>query len=213
MGFAHILREELGERLAGQESAYLERVERASVRMGQLIDDLLDLSRLTRAEMLKRPVDLGKLADVVMAVMVERDPQRQVRFVQLGDCRAWGDSQLLKVVLEHLLGNAWKFTAHRPDACIEFGCFEQEGEPAFYVRDNGVGFDMAYVNKLFLPFQRLHGIDEFEGTGIGLATVSRIIARHGGRVWAEGQVGEGATFWFTLTRPVPTDQPVVMVSG
>ncbi|MEK8089987.1 PAS domain S-box protein [Thermithiobacillus plumbiphilus] len=212
-GFAHILREELGERLAGQESAYLERVERASVRMGQLIDDLLDLSRLTRAEMLKRPVDLGKLADVVMAVMVERDPQRQVRFVQLGDCRAWGDSQLLKVVLEHLLGNAWKFTAHRPDACIEFGCFEQEGEPAFYVRDNGVGFDMAYVNKLFLPFQRLHGIDEFEGTGIGLATVSRIIARHGGRVWAEGQVGEGATFWFTLTRPVPTDQPVVMVSG
>ena len=115
------------------------------------------------------------------------------------DVTAQADASLLRVVLENLLGNAWKYTARRQSAQIEFGCGEWEGKRAFFVRDNGAGFDMAYSNKLFKPFQRLHGANDFEGTGIGLASVQRIVRRHGGEVWAEAKVGEGATFWFTLS--------------
>jgi light-regulated signal transduction histidine kinase (bacteriophytochrome) len=163
-----------------------------------LIDDLLHLSRIGRAELAPERVDLSAVAEAVAAELRARDPGRAVEFViQPGLC-VEGDSHLLQVALENLLGNAWKFTAGRPSARIEFGVRDEGETRAFFVRDNGAGFDMAYVDKLFGAFQRLHDAADFPGTGIGLATVKRIVTRHGGRVWAEGAVDAGATFYFTV---------------
>jgi light-regulated signal transduction histidine kinase (bacteriophytochrome) len=181
---------------------YLGRVRAASRHMATLIYDLLDLSRVGRRPLRREPVDLGRLGAGIIEELKESQPRREVEFVAGENIVAWGDVSLLKVALENLLGNAWKFTAREEEARIEFDADRKPGpglmSPVYYVRDNGAGFDQAYANKLFGAFQRLHGQDEFEGTGIGLATVARIVHRHGGRVWAEGKVGEGATFYFTL---------------
>ena len=168
--------------------------------MGQLIDDLLDLSRMTRGEMSRERVDLSALARKIVDELRRVQPERQVEAAIEQGLVANGDARLLRVVLENLLGNAWKFTRDQPHPRIEFGSLEYERELTYFVRDNGVGFEMAYSDKLFGAFQRLHRMSEFEGTGIGLATVQRIINRHGGRVWAKSEVGKGATFFFTLQR-------------
>ena len=167
--------------------------------MGQLIDDLLNLSRVSRSQLRREPVDLSGLANDVADDLRVRDPQRNVTLRIAENLTADGDPQLLRVVLENLLGNAWKYTANRPQAAIEFGLSRDNGRPSFFVRDDGVGFDMQYADKLFTPFQRLHAVNEFPGTGIGLATVQRIVHRHGGRVWAHAGVNQGATFHFTLS--------------
>lgn len=198
-GFSHLLLEYYGENLDDQGRHYLERMDQVSKRMGKLIDDLLSLSRLTRVEMRRERVDLSAMAQGIAAELEEREPGRDVEFVISERLIAQGDPQLLRVVLENLLGNAWKFTAKHPRARIEFGRLSHRGKPVYFVRDDGVGFDMSYVEKIFQAFQRLYPSNEFEGSGVGLATVERIITRHGGEVWAEGEVGKGATFYFTLT--------------
>jgi light-regulated signal transduction histidine kinase (bacteriophytochrome) len=152
-------------------------------------------------------VDLSALAQTVARELQEQEPTRHVDWQITPDINAYGDPNLLRIVLVNLLGNAWKYTGHRPVACIEFGVTHQDGETVYFVRDNGAGFDMAYANKLFIPFQRLHTDEEFPGTGIGLTIVQRIIHRHGGRVWAEGTVDEGATFYFTLPPTVHAPAP------
>ena len=201
-GFSQILQEDYEGGLDDEGMDYLGRVRAASRHMATLIDDLLDLSRVGRRPLRREPVDLSRLAAGIVEELKESQPGREVEFVTEEKIMAWGDVSLLKVALENLLGNAWKFTANEKEARIEFGADRDPGPgflaPVYYVRDNGAGFDQAYADKLFGAFQRLHGQDEFEGTGIGLATVARIVHRHGGRVWAEGSVGEGATFYFTL---------------
>jgi light-regulated signal transduction histidine kinase (bacteriophytochrome) len=166
--------------------------------MAQLIDSLLSMARVTRSEIRRERVDLSRLARAAAGRLQSAQPRRQGEFVIADGLVGTGDSRLLGILFENLLGNAWKFTGKRPKACIEFGRTREGGEEAYFVRDNGAGFDMAYSSKLFGVFQRLHGISEFEGTGIGLATVQRIVSRHGGRIWAEGGVDRGATFYFTL---------------
>jgi light-regulated signal transduction histidine kinase (bacteriophytochrome) len=170
--------------------------------MGRLIDDLLGLSRVTRGNMERKRVDLGALASEVAEELREAKPERKVEFSAQKGLEVWGDPRLLRVALVNLIGNAWKFTEKEPEARIEFGQDEELSRkgrvPVYYVRDNGAGFEMAYASKLFGAFQRLHKEDEFEGTGIGLATVQRVVHRHGGSIWAEGEAGRGATFYFTL---------------
>ncbi len=197
-GFSQALLEDYEGRLEPEGQDYLRRVRAASQRMGQLIDDLLKLSRLTRGEMHRQRVDLSAIAQEVAAELQETAPARQAKFVIAPDVWVEGDARLLRVVLDNLIGNAWKFTSQRECARIEFGQTRIDGQATCFVRDNGAGFDMAYAGKLFGAFQRLHTDEEFEGTGIGLATVQRIIHRHGGRVWAKAAVDEGATFYFTL---------------
>jgi PAS domain S-box-containing protein len=198
-GFGRILLEDYGDGLDEAGRDYLRRMQEAGQRMGVMIDDLLDLSRLARREMRHEEVDLSALAGDVAEDLRRVDPQRRARFAVAEGISVAGDAGLLRVVLENLLENAWKFTSREPEALIEFGAVEREEGPAYYVRDNGVGFDQAYAEGIFDPFQRLHGEDEFGGTGVGLATVARIVRRHGGSLWAEGEVGRGATFFFTLS--------------
>lgn len=200
-GFSRLVLEDCAERLDPEGRVNLGRVRAASQRMGQLIDDILQLSRLTLSEMRREPVDLSALARTLVEDLQREDPGRQVAVVIEPDLTAYADPNLMRIVLANLLGNAWKFTGKQPAAKIELGRTTHEGWPTFFVRDNGVGFDMAYAHKLFGAFQRLHTTSEFPGTGIGLATVQRVIHRHNGRVWAESQLGQGATFYFTL----PTD--------
>ncbi len=183
--------------------AHLGRVRAGAERMAQLIDDLLQLSGVSRGPLARDPVDLSALACSVVSGLAVSGDDRAVEVVIADGLSAHGDSGLLRLVLENLLGNAWKFTARTPAARIELGVGERGGERAFFVRDNGAGFDMRYGEKLFRAFQRLHSASEFPGTGIGLATVRRIISRHGGRVWAEGSIGAGATFYFTLPDAAP----------
>jgi PAS domain S-box-containing protein len=177
---------------------HLRRVRAATLRMAQLIDDLLKLSRVSRGELRIERADLGALARSVERELEKTEPKRKVDFVVGTDLVVDGDAPLLRVVMENLLSNAWKFTGKHPEATVTVGRMEKAGETIFFVRDDGAGFDMAYVGKLFGPFQRLHSLEEFPGSGIGLATVQRIVHRHGGRIWAEGAVEKGATFWFTL---------------
>jgi len=200
-GFSRILLEKCSAQLDDEGKDSLQRVRAATQRMGELIDDLLTLSRATRAELRRTTVDLTALAGEIVAELERAEPTRRVRWVIAPGLAATGDRQLLRLVLDNLLNNALKFTGRQAEACIEFGAMKGEQGCAFYVRDNGVGFDMAYAGKLFGAFQRLHATADFPGTGIGLATVQRIIHRHGGRVWAEGQVNHGATFFFTLNLP------------
>ena len=197
-GFSQILLEDHADALDEEGRGYLGRVRASSRRMALLIDDLLDLSRVTRSTLRRQTVNLSALAREIAGELEKSQPERGAEFVIADGLEAHGDARLLRLALENLLINAWKFTQNEPHARIEFGATRQGGETAYYVRDNGVGFDMKYSDKLFGAFQRLHGADEFEGTGIGLATVARIVRRHGGDVRAEGAVGEGATFFFTL---------------
>ena len=197
-GFSQVLLEDYGPRLdeSGRES--LQRVRAASQRMATLIDDLLKLARVTRSEMRTELVDLSKIARDIATELQRSTPERPVEFAITPGLEARGDVRLLRVALENLLRNSWKYTAKQPQPRVEFGTADGNGERVFMVRDNGAGFDMQYADKLFGVFQRLHSADEFEGTGVGLATVRRIITRHGGRIWAEGVVDRGATFYFTL---------------
>ena len=197
-GFSQALLSKFSGQLGEAGEHYLVRVRENTRRMGQLIDDLLTLSRVSRQEMSRQPVDLMALANEIAVILRDSDPQRKVRFKIAEQAIVEGDAGLLKVTLQNLLENAWKFTAPREFAEIEVGFSENGSERVFHVRDNGVGFDMQYTDKLFGAFQRLHSIQEFPGTGIGLATVQRVIHRHGGRIWTEAAVNEGATFYFTL---------------
>lgn len=195
--YAAILQEEFGTCLPPDALPYLVRVRDSSRRMGQLIDELLELSRIGRSELVKVTVDLSELARAVAVKLQEEEPARRADLVIEPGLQAKGDRVLLEQMLVNLIGNAWKYSSERACARIEIGKEVVEKREAFFVRDNGVGFDMAYRDKLFGPFQRLHG-SEFEGTGIGLATVKRIVERHNGRVWAHGEVDRGATIYFTL---------------
>ena len=198
-GFSQILLEDYADKLDEEGEDYLGRVRAASRHMATLIDDLLDLSRVSREPLRREPVDLGDLATSIIGELRRTQPERAVEFVTEEEVMASADANLVAVALENLIGNAWKFTSKKPRARIEFGSINRQGEErTYFVRDDGAGFDEAYAGKLFGAFQRLHASEEFEGTGIGLATVQRIIHRHGGRVWAEGKVGGGATFYFTL---------------
>jgi PAS domain S-box-containing protein len=197
--YSAILVEEFGPALPTEAREYLDRICGASKRMGNLIDDLLTLTRVSRADMKRQSFDISSVAAQVAQMLSEGDPERQATFVIEKGLKAYGDSALVRLVLENLLGNALKYAGRGRTARIEFGqTSDVKGKPAFFVRDDGVGFDMEYSGNMFQPFQRLHG-SEFEGTGIGLATVKRIIERHGGTVWAEGKVDEGATFYFRLS--------------
>ena len=197
-GFSQALLEEYHPKLDEQGREYLDRVSNAARRMALLIDDLLKLSRVTRAKMRREPVNLSEMAAEVARELQREHPERDVAVVVGEGAECWGDPPLLRLAVENLLDNAFKFTGRQPEARIEFGLQQNGDQAAFFVKDDGVGFDMAYIGKLFTPFQRLHSRVEFPGTGIGLATVQRIVHRHGGRVWAEGQVDRGATFYFTL---------------
>jgi len=197
-GFSAILAQEYPDRLDERGTGYLDRIRAAARTMSLLVDGLLSLARLNRHELSVGPVDLSALARDVGADLTALEPGRSVRLIVPDGLTAEGDPSLLHVLLENLIGNAMKFTSSRPEAVIELGRAEKDGESAFFVKDNGVGFDMAYASKLFLPFQRLHRANEFPGTGIGLATVHRIVARHGGRIWPDAAPGAGATFYFTL---------------
>ena len=199
-GFSKALLDDYLDKLDAEGRDHLKRIRKASQRMGQLIDDLLKLSRLTRGDMLIEQVDLSAMAREIAGNLQAADPARPVRVTVQDGVTGAGDRKMLRVVLENLLGNAWKYTTKQPQPRILFGMAGNGPSRAFFIKDNGAGFDMHYVQKLFGVFQRLHSDAEFPGTGIGLATVQRIVHRHGGTVWAEGEVGKGATFYFTLGR-------------
>lgn len=197
-GFAHMLAEEYGGVLDAQGKNYLERVRAAAQRMGALIDDILELSRISRHSMRRSKVSLIRLAHEVLEELAQSAPGRQVETVVEEGCVAFGDPQLLRIMMQNLLENAWKYTGREAAPKIEFGRETKEDDVVFFVRDNGTGFDMKYADRLFSPFQRLHKPEEFKGNGIGLATVARIVHNHGGNVWADSAPGRGATFRFTL---------------
>ena len=197
-GFSQALVEDCPAELSDDARRYLDRIRAASQRMGQLIEDLLALSNVSRGTLEYGDFDLGELALAVLQDIAQREPGRRVEVSVWSPMPVRADRRLVQVLLENLLGNAWKFTGRAPDACIEVGVLRDGGQETYFVRDNGAGFDMQYADKLFSPFQRLHSVDEFSGTGIGLATVQRIVHRHGGRIWADARVGAGAVFNFTL---------------
>jgi PAS domain S-box-containing protein len=197
--FSQALMEDFGDRLDGQALDYLTRISRASQRMSTLIDDLLKLANVTRGDFQYQPVDLSTIANEIAAELHRASPDREVRMVVANGVHAWGDRRLIAIALQNLLENAWKFTRKVPAPQIEFGVQECDGKPVYFVRDNGAGFDMAYVHKLFSPFQRLHTADEFEGTGIGLVTVKRIARRHGGDAWIKSELGNGTEVSFILS--------------
>lgn len=208
-GFSRLLLEEYTDRLDQHAMDYLNRISRSSERMSALIEDLLKLSKVSRSEINQQMVNLTRLAREIISELQDANPERKVTFKVDDDMTVWGDSHLLRVMLTNLLENAWKYTSTSDNVLIEFGCGEKDGEKVWFVRDNGVGFDMTYADRLFGTFKRLHSAREFEGTGIGLATVQRIINRHEGRIWGEGVIGLGATFYFTLPerewKEPPTD--------
>jgi light-regulated signal transduction histidine kinase (bacteriophytochrome) len=201
-GFSQALLEDYAENLDATGQKYLNNIRAAAQRMAQLIDDILELARVARGALHTTRVDLSELARDVVEELRQREPGRQVEVVIEDLVFGYGDARLLGQVLENLLGNAWKYSSRRELARISFGQEpDASGRPVYFVRDNGAGFDMAYASKLFGLFQRLHSPSEFEGTGVGLATVQRIIHRHGGKVWAESEVDRGSTFYFTLGAP------------
>jgi signal transduction histidine kinase len=197
-GFSQALVEDHGKDVPPEGQRYLTRIRSSTQRMAQLIEDLLNLSRVSRGALARREVDLSELARQVAAELQQREPERKVDLLVWDGIQANADPRLLRAVFENLIGNAWKFTGKRADPRIEVGSLRDGGRVTYYVRDNGAGFDMAYADKLFGAFQRLHAASEFAGTGIGLATVQRIVHRHGGRIWADAQPGKGAVFYFTL---------------
>ncbi len=197
-GFNSILLQDYADQLDTKGKEYLERMRGAAARMSQLIDDMLHLSRVTRSEMRREETNLGAIALEIAANLRSNQPERRVEFEVAREAPAQCDARLLRIALDNLLGNAWKFTGKCDQARVEFGMAALDGKPVYFVRDNGAGFDMTYANRLFGAFQRMHTEAEFPGTGIGLATVQRIVHRHGGRIWAEAEVGKGATFYFTL---------------
>ena len=197
-GFSQAVLEDYDEKLDDSGRSYLKRVRAASQRMSQLIDAMLNLARLTRAEIRTETFNMSEIVQNILEDLQKIEPEREVKCIVAENLWATADPQLIRAVLENLLGNAWKFTRNQPNPCIEFGHAQYKGQAAFFVKDNGAGFEMTYVHKLFGAFQRLHAYTEYPGVGVGLATVHRIIQRHGGQSWAEGAVDEGAAFHFTL---------------
>jgi light-regulated signal transduction histidine kinase (bacteriophytochrome) len=197
-GFSLALFEDYNDDLPEEAKDYLNRIRAAAQRMAQLIDDMLNLSRVSRSALERSTVNLSALTKGIAEELRREEPDRKVDFSITPDLKADADSRLMKIVLENLLGNAWKFTSQKDQALIEFSARENKDGLVFFFRDNGSGFDMNYADKLFGAFQRLHAATEFPGTGIGLAIVQRIIHRHGGKVWAEGELNRGATFYFTV---------------
>jgi signal transduction histidine kinase len=197
-GFSQILQETAPPDLDEKSRHYLQRIHDASMRMSGLIEDLLNLSRIGRSELTARPISLSQIASEAAAAIRERHPRREVQLEITAGMEVNADPRLLRIALENLLSNAWKYTARSASARVWVGVQPGDSGPVYFVRDNGVGFDMKYADKLFVPFQRLHPESEFPGSGIGLVTVQRIIARHGGRIWADAKPDEGATFYFTL---------------
>ena len=197
-GFGQALVDDFAEQLPEPARRYLDRIRSSTKQMGLLIEGLLNLARVSRRPLELRPVDLSQLAKDVVNELRQRDPDRAVEVSVWDGMRAEGDPHLLHAVLENLVGNAWKFTSKQDKPRVEIGALKDRGHTTYYVRDNGAGFDMTYADKLFGAFQRLHAVSDYAGTGIGLATVQRIIHRHGGRIWAEAEVGKGAVFYFTL---------------
>jgi signal transduction histidine kinase len=193
-----MLLEDYGNQLSNDVRNSLERVRLSAKHMAQLIDDLLSLSRITRASVDPVPVNLSALAENIANELKQEDPERRVQFTITPSLVVNGDSRLLRIALLNLLNNAWKFTSKREEAHIEFGAEKEAGKLIFFIRDNGAGFEMAHAEKLFGAFQRLHSTDEFPGTGIGLVTVQRILQKHGGKIWAKSSVNQGTTFYFTL---------------
>jgi PAS domain S-box-containing protein len=204
-GFSEVLQEDYADALDEVGRGYLQRIEANAARMARMIDDLLDLSRATRVELRRQEVDLTAVAHDVITELCEIDPLREIEVSVADGLTAQGDPHLIRLVLRNLLGNAWKFTARRQPAVVQVAAAGTGGR-VFVVRDNGAGFDMRYAAKLFDPFQRLHASSDFEGTGIGLAIVHRIVQRHGGRIWAEGEPDRGAAFFFTLTTDEAIDR-------
>jgi signal transduction histidine kinase len=199
-GFSRALLESYRDQLDDQGRLYLNRIEHSARRTNQLVDDLLSLSRVTRIEMSRQIVDLSGIVHSIAAELMAREPARAVEFAVAEDVHAWGDPDLLRAALLNLLENSWKFTRKHERARIEFGVMESPKGHTYFLRDDGAGFDMAQAGRLFTAFQRLHKASDFEGTGIGLATVERIVRRHGGQIWAEGRMECGATFYFTLSQ-------------
>jgi light-regulated signal transduction histidine kinase (bacteriophytochrome) len=210
-GFSQALLEDYAGNLDEIGRDYLERVRKAAQRMGILIDDLLKLARVSRADMNLQQVNLSEITEEILHEFSETTPQRKVELRVTSAITAWCDPQLMNIVLQNLLHNAWKYTSKRANACIEFGMRQQNEGAVFFVQDNGAGFDMAYAGKLFGAFQRLHDVKEFPGTGVGLATVQRIINRHGGRIWAESAVNKGTVLYFTL--PLPHARQASFLTG
>jgi PAS domain S-box-containing protein len=215
-GFSEVLLEEYGDRLGETGREYAERIKAASGRMGMLIDDLLRLSQVSRADLAIGPVDLTAEVAAIAAELRSGEPDRRVRFAVQDGVWVRADRTLIRILVRNLLENAWKFTGRRDDATIEFGTTRADAGVCCYVRDNGAGFDPAYLGKLFQPFQRLHAAAEFPGAGIGLAVVQRIVERHDGRAWAEGAIDGGATFYFTMNAadgPAGGGRPAAGASG
>jgi light-regulated signal transduction histidine kinase (bacteriophytochrome) len=197
-GFGNALLEDCEDKLDIHGRDYLHRIIAAAGNMALLIEDMLNLSKITRAEINIAEINLTGIAQSVIYELQKSEPKRTVNIIIAGGLKDKADARLMRIALENLLGNAWKFTGKQANAVIEFGSRKEGENIVYFVRDNGAGFDIAYVDKLFIPFQRLHTMEEYPGTGIGLAIVKRIITRHGGKVWAEGQTGKGATFYFNL---------------
>jgi signal transduction histidine kinase len=197
-GFSHALLEDCADKLEDEDKSHLNRIRAATQRMGVLIDDLLNLARITRTEMHIQSLDLSAIVRTITTDLQKAQPERRIEFRIEDGLEAMADPGLIRIVLVNLLSNAWKFTSKRPSAVIAFGKESLNGSPAYFVRDDGAGFDPAHTNRLFGAFQRLHAASEFPGTGVGLATAQRIVHRYGGRIWAESALGQGATFYFTL---------------
>jgi light-regulated signal transduction histidine kinase (bacteriophytochrome) len=197
-GFSLALLEDHGDKLPDDGKAQLSRIRVATGRMGRLIDDMLRLARIARSEIVRDDIDISRLAREIVAQLRSSEPTRQVDIDIAPNLTVSGDRQLLRAMLENLIGNAWKFTSKRSDAHIEFGVIDRGSGLTYFVRDNGAGFDEQYADKLFGVFQRLHSDEEFSGTGVGLAATQRVVNKHGGRIWAEGAVDRGATFYFVL---------------
>ncbi len=197
-GFSYLVLKNYSDQLDAKGRESLQSIRAAARRMSELIEDLLNLSRVTTSSMHRQQIDLSALARPIIDELRRREPDREVEFILPPVTHAFADSRLMQIVLDNLLQNAWKYTSHNPRARVEFGQQIRDGQVSYFVKDDGSGFDSRSADRLFQPFQRLHSAAEFPGNGIGLATVRRIIQRHGGRVWAEGVVEQGATFYFTL---------------
>jgi light-regulated signal transduction histidine kinase (bacteriophytochrome) len=198
MGFSDLLANGYSDKLDDKGRKHLAWIANGAQKLNQIIDELLHLSRISRQDVKRQDVDLSGIAATIAADLRRAQPDRSVAIDIKKGVMASADAPLVKVILSNLIGNAWKFTSKREHARIEFGTFEHEGKTVYYVKDNGAGFDQKFADRLFLPFHRLHSEQEFEGTGIGLATVERAVRRHGGEIWTEGKTGEGAAFFFTL---------------
>jgi light-regulated signal transduction histidine kinase (bacteriophytochrome) len=206
-GFSQLLMDDYADVLDETGIAHLQRLQASSARMGQIIDDLLRLSRTTRTELIREKIDLGRMAGSIHQELQALEPDREVQLSVEGELHAVGDTLLIQLALQNLIANAWKFTGKQSAAQITFGSRLRGSQPVFFLRDNGAGFDQRFIKKLFEPFQRLHAASDFEGNGIGLAIVQRVIRRHGGEVWAESAPDQGATFFFTLPTPAGPPDP------